>query len=112
MPAEAPAPARRLPKRIVRVQLADPYADFGAEVWVNIPPPLWNDLLSNDLATCAAAFDQLVVSHDLVDFDGQPYPQPDGAGALYRALPADVIAAILQARNAQVGRLSNRNAGS
>ena len=111
MPDEAPA-TRRLPKRIVHVQLADPYSDFSADLWVNVPPPLWNDLLSNDLATCAAAFDQLVVKHDLVDFDGQPYPQADGAGTLYRALPADVIAAILQARNGQVGRLSPRSAGS
>ena len=111
MPDEAPAPARRLPKRIVKVQLADPYAIFSAEVWVNIPPPLWADLLSNDLATCATAFDRLVISHDLVDFDAQPYPQPDGQGSLYRALPNDVIAAIIQARNAQVGKLSPPSAG-
>lgn len=109
MPEEAP---RRLPKRVVEVALADPYGDFRCAVWVNCPPSVWADLLGNDLAACARAFDQLVTSHDLVDFDGQPYPQPDGSGALYRALPADVIAAVIQARSGQVGRLSPRSAGS
>lgn len=106
MPDESPTIARRLPKRIVKVSLPNPYAAFSVELWVNIPPTVWNKLMSDDLKVCAPAFDQLVISHDLVDFDGQPYPQPDGQGSLYRVLPNEVISVIVQTRNSQVGRLS------
>jgi len=87
MPNESPTPARRLPKRIAKVALPDPYTDFSVELWVNIPPTVWNKLMSADLTVCAPAFDQLVISHDLVDFDGQPYPPTGWSGSALPGAP-------------------------
>ena len=109
MPDEAPA-QRRLPRRIVHLQLPEPYSLFTVDLWVNIPQSLWRDLMSNDLDACAAAFGRVVVSHDLVDFDGAPYP-PGGSPDLYRELPADLVRIIADLRTAQIGKLSPPSAG-
>jgi hypothetical protein len=101
----SPEPSRRLPKRIVHLALPDPYGDFSVDLWVNIPQSLWREMMGTDLDACAAAFGQMVTAHDLVDFNGAPYP-PGGSPDLYRELPTDLVRIINDLRVAQIGRLS------
>ena len=108
MPEEAPK--RRLPKRIVEVTLPEPYQQFTATLWVNMPRSLLEGLYSMDEETIAAAFAQLVIGHDLVDFDGAPYP-PAGTPEFFRAIPNDLFAVIRLAARQQEGRLSPPSAG-
>lgn len=109
MPDETPK--RAMPRRIAEVQLPEPYDCFTVHLWVNTPQSLWRDLMSSDLDTCAAAFGRIVVSHDLVDFDGAPYP-PGGSPDLYRELPTELVRVINDVRVAQIGRLSKGSAKS
>src|SRR5690242_16981634 len=94
---------RRLPRRTAEVTLPAPYDDFHVTVWVNFPPSLRQKLFSSDLDQVAEAFGQLVVSHDLVDFDGEPLPA-NGAD-LYRAMPEELVPVIWRAALNEVGRL-------
>ena len=98
---------RRLPKRTVEVTLPEPYSDFKVTVWVNFPPSLRQQLFSSDIEQVAEAFGQLVISHDLCDFDGEPLPA-DGA-ALYRAMPEELVPVIWRAAINEVGRLPKGN---
>ena len=98
-------PRRVMPRREATVQLPPPYEMFSVTVWVNIPPAVWRDMMSNDLDKCAAAFGQIVVHHDLVDYDGAPYAA-GGSPDLYRQLPTDLVRVINDVRAAQIGRLS------
>lgn len=105
------SPKRVMPRRVVEVSLPEPYACFTVRLWINLPQSLWREMMSNDLDTCAAAFGKMVVSHDLVDFDGNPYP-PGGSPDLYRELPTELVRVINDLRVAQIGRLNPPSAAS
>jgi hypothetical protein len=110
MPRIAP-PAeigRRLPHRIVTLPLPEPYQEFSIEAWINFPQSLMQGMASGDEARIMDALTQIVVSHDLVDFDGQPYPQASER-AFWEAIPTDLAMVIMQAINDQVGKLPKAN---
>lgn len=102
---------RRMPKRVVEVALPAPYDVFHVRLWVNFPPAFKEQLLSRDIEVCAAAFSQMIVEHDLVDFDGESLPPP-GDPALYRALPDELIGVLFRAQLAEIGKLPKGNAPS
>ena len=99
------SPRHVMPKRTVTLPLPEPYQDFTATLWVNIPQQLWREMMGTDIEACAAAFGKMVVSHDLCDFDGAPYP-PGGSPDLYRELPAELVRVINDLRVGQIGKLS------
>jgi len=97
-------PIRKLPKRIATLPLPAPYDDFTVTAWLNYPWALRSDLLSGDEAKARAAFDQILVGHDLVDFDGTPFPA--GGSAFYDAIPEDLLKVIYQTIQTNVGKLA------
>jgi hypothetical protein len=108
MARTAPDEPRRLPKRIAELTLPAPYDDFHVTCWINAPQSLWRDVTGNDGTTdgtkrAVAALQQIVVGHDLVDFDGEPYADGD---TFWNDAPSEVGALIVQAIQSQIGVLS------
>ena len=99
---------RRLPKRIETIQLPEPYEEFHVTAWINHPGQLREDMRSGDEAKVMAALKQIVLGHDLVDFDGQPYPAASEP-AFWTQAPDDVGYAILGAIRNQYGKLPKAN---
>jgi hypothetical protein len=95
-----PKPAMR--KRIATFKLYEPYEDFTVTAWVNFPQRLLRDGQTEDERL--AALSEIVLAHDLVDFDGNPYP-PANDPAFWREIPQDVAAVIIQSIQGQMGRL-------
>lgn len=95
---------RRLPKRIAELTLPEPYNEFHATCWINAPRSLWLEATSQDEATVTAALQQIVVGHDLCDFNGDPYPPADDP-EFWNLIPTEVGAVIISAIQSQVGRL-------
>lgn len=98
-----PLPILRLPKRIVRLNLPEPYTGFWVDVWINVPQRLLQDFSSIDAIKTPTAFDTLVVDHNLVDEEGIPFPKPNG-GALFSALPTDVMVIIMSEVRSSFGK--------
>jgi hypothetical protein len=95
---------RRLPRRIEEIQLPEPYEDFHITAWVNYPGQLREDMRSGDEKKVSAALKLIVISHDLVDFDGKPYP-PASEEAFWTEAPDDVGYAIIGAIRDRFGKL-------
>jgi hypothetical protein len=127
---DVPAPERRQQKRIVTIDVPG-YDDFHVTAWVNFPTSLMDRmqrearaarrrgaerqaLLADDpladvdddegQSALAPLLKQIIVAHDWVDFDGQPYPSADD-DEFYREVPTDLLNVAFQAIAAQVGKL-------
>ena len=100
---------KRLPKRIVTFPLPAPYDDFSVTAWVNFSQELAEELRSQDIKRGQAALLQIVCGHDLVDFNGKPFPPADDP-RFWQEIPNDLAAVIVNAINSQVGRLTPTNA--
>lgn len=109
MPDEAPRIKR--PKRIATLRLPEPYNVYTVRAWINMPQALFDDLRTMDPEKVAHVTQELIVEHNLTDFDGNPLP-PAGDPALHAALDLDIYQAIWLARNAEVGRLDPPSAKS
>lgn len=110
-PAEvqaAPQPIRRLPKRIVTVALPEPYDEFHVTIWVNHPVSLETELQSGDQERIRAALLQVYLGHDLVDFDGNPYP-PMSDPAFWDVCPPELGAVFYQVKQEQIGKLGPKS---
>ena len=97
-----PTPKRALPKRIVRLPLAEPYQAFSVDVWAN-PPNSVIARLNSGTEETPKAFGELIVGHDLVDFDGTPYPA-DAAEA-FELLPTEVALLMIRAATGDAAKL-------
>ena len=110
MAAQAVASAkRRLPKRVGTVPLPDPYGDFHITAWFNFPWHLRAEIQSGDEARARAAWTQIILDHDLVDFDGEPYP-PAGTDEFYEAIPQEIMQVIGKTVFDNIGKLTPTNA--
>ncbi len=98
---------KRLVKRIVRFPLPEPYEDFSVQAWVNYPASLLNSAKTEDERI--AALRQIVLEHDLVDFEGEPYPPAD-TKEFWINVPQDVGAFIMVGIQQQQGRLDPKTA--
>ena len=99
---------RRLPKRIVPLTLPAPYDDFHVTCWINAPRSLWLEAQSGDEQRTAAALQQIVLDHDLVDFDGVAYA-PAASAEFWEQIPTEVGIVIIQAIQSATGVLSKVN---
>jgi len=131
-----PTPIRSLPKRTVVITLPDPYQDFHVTAWVNFPQKMLNDMqeLAKKARIAAKAAEdadgdtdapvdeetqsgialllrQIVLGHDLVDFDGQHYP-PATDPALYDVIPTELMVVVLREIIGQVGKLPKAKSAS
>lgn len=109
-PAALP-PRRVLPRRVRTIALPEPYDDFTVTAWMNAPKELWREVNSGDEARILPALMQLVTDHDLVDFDGNPYP-PASERAFWDEINNDLGAYIIQAVAGQIGKLDPPSASS
>jgi hypothetical protein len=98
------APRRVLPRRVRQIALPEPYDDFTVTAWMNAPKELWREVNSGEEARILPALMQLVTDHDLVDFDGNPYP-PASERAFWDEINNDLGAFIIQAVAGQIGKL-------
>jgi hypothetical protein len=99
------------PKRIATLRLAEPYSVYTVRAWINLSPALLAELRTMDPEKVAHVTQELIVEHNITDFDGNPLP-PAGDPTLYAALDPDIYQAIWLARNAEVGRLDPPSAKS
>lgn len=60
------------PARTIRYDLKAPYEGFYIEAKADFPARTLADLTSGEFAKAMAAFDKLVVSHNLTDTENQP----------------------------------------
>lgn len=107
----AAPPKRVLPRRYKTIHLPAPYQDFTIEAWMNAPKHLWREVNSKDEARTLAALMQIVTDHDLVDFDGNPYP-PASERAFWDEIDNDLGAYIIQTVAGQIGKLDPPSASS
>lgn len=105
----AAAPAKKMPRRIVEIALPEPYQDFSITAWLNFPRSVKDDFNSNVEGRVRAALMQIVVGHDLVDYDGRPYPPADDP-AFWTEIPNDTGLVIVAAVGNQIGKLTPTNA--
>lgn len=103
------APRRVLPKRIVKLPLPEPYNDFSVTAWLNHPPSVRAGMRSLVEAEARAAFKEVLVAHDLVDFDGEPYPQ--AGDEFYDAISEDLLRVIYLEIIGNVGKLVPTSGG-
>lgn len=108
--------ARRLPKRIEKLDLKGTYDGFHITAWINYPGRLREDMRSGDEAKVSAALKQIVIDHDLIDFDcgrpecehleceGRPLP-PATDATFWTEAPDDLGFAIIGAIRDQFGKL-------
>lgn len=107
-------PARRLPRRVERVRLPAPYDDFSVTAWLNFPRSLIVRLqaLPRDTpegdAEAGRLIGQIVIDHDLVDFDGAPYP-PTTDPAFWEEIPPDLQAILISEVFGRVGKVPKAN---
>ena len=131
-----PTPIRSLPKRTVSITLPEPYQDFHVTAWVNFPQKMLNDMqaLAKKARIAAKAAEdadgdtdapvddetqsgiavllrQIVLGHDLVDFDGQSYP-PATDPTLYDVIPTELMVVVLREIIGQVGKLPKAKSAS
>jgi len=114
VPAPPPgfaAPRKRLPRRVVTTALPEPYHEFSITAWVNFPRSVALDLRSRDQERTGSALRQVILAHDLVDEDGEPYPLADDP-AFWEVISDDLGAAIVLAALAQIGRLDPKPAAT
>lgn len=100
---------KKMPKRIVSIPLPEPYQDFSITAWLNFPRTVKDDLNSGVEERVRAALMQIVVGHDLVDYDGRSYP-PASDPEFWSEIPNDTGLVIVTAVNGQIGKLSPTNA--
>lgn len=103
------AAGKVLPKRVITFPLPEPYQDFSITAWINFPQSVGEDLRSGDIERGRVALMQIVRGHDLVDYDGVPYPPADDP-KFWDAIPNDVGGMIVTAINSQVGKPSPTSA--
>jgi hypothetical protein len=97
-------PMRRLPRREMRIDLPEPYQDFSILGWMNFPRGVGADLSSGDEERVRSALMAVILDHDLVDEEGQPYPLASDP-AFWEAIPTDVGGMLFRAFVGQVGQL-------
>jgi len=105
-PANAGHP-KRLVKRIVKFALSEPYEDFTVTAWINFDPRLLLKAVTEEERI--AALQKVILEHDLVDFDGEPYP-PSSDPEFIRQVPDDVLRFIMAGVEAQKGHLPTKPA--
>lgn len=113
MPDEAPSPIAgyRPTRRYVELDLPEPYEGVHVTVWANAPLSLRMRLVKPESdEDLAAVWGQIVVGHNLLDFDGKPLP-PATDPDFYYQMPGDLMPLLLQAILDQYGRLSPKRAG-
>jgi hypothetical protein len=90
-------PVRRMPKRIVRLALPEPYdaSGFWVDGVANFSQRTRQKLLSGDPAQTVEAFTEMIVGHNLVDEDGRAFP-PAGDPSLFEALPTDLAVLVIR----------------
>ena len=96
-------------RREAWVDLPEEYEGFRFKVWLNAPSRLWVDIGSagDDEDTAQSALRQIVLEHNgWLDFDGQPYPQPDKA-VFWEDIPTELAACMLIATQQEMGKLPN-----
>lgn len=99
-----PDPIKR-PRRVATLRLAPPYDVYTVRAWINVPQARFDEMRANPTPEIVARFvADVIVEHDLTDFDGTPLP-PAGSLSLAEVLDGDIYSAIMQARSAEVGRL-------
>jgi hypothetical protein len=89
---------RKLPQIFETVDLGTirpEYAGFTVTLWINYPQRVKQEILSGDESRVTAALGDLVTDHDLVDFDGEPYPA--SGPEFWQAIPDDLAKVIVQA---------------
>ena len=102
----------RRPKRVATLRLAPPYDVYTVRAWINVPESRFEELRASPTTEVVARFvADVIVEHDLTDFDGAPLP-PAGSLDLAKVLDGDIYSAIMQARQAEVGRLDPPSAKS
>jgi hypothetical protein len=95
-----PKPPMR--KRIATFKLFEPYETDTITAWINFPQRMLREGQSEDERI--AALGEILLAHDLVDFDGTPYPAANDP-AFWREIPQDVAQVIIQSIQGQMGRL-------
>ena len=108
---EQPAtPRPRMQKRYERIPLHGAYEGFSIKAWINFPQKLLTQAQTGDPDVQAAALGQIVVEHNFVDFDGEPFPPPDDP-ACWTECPLDLLACVFTAIAERFGKLPPRSGG-
>lgn len=102
------APRRVLPKRIVKLALPEPYHEFSITAWLNHPMSVRRGMESTDETVARAAFKEVLIAHDLVDFNGEPFPQV--GDEFFDAIDLDLLRVVYQTIIGNVGKLTPTNA--
>jgi hypothetical protein len=89
-------------KRIATFKLFEPYETDTITAWINFPQRMLREGQSEDERI--AALGEILLAHDLVDFDGTPYPAANDP-TFWREIPQDVAQVIIQSIQGQMGRL-------
>jgi len=103
-------PERRMPQRLVELELAPPYDLFRVTANLAFSPQRLAALSEQSTpADLAAAMGRVITEHDIVDEDGEPLPAASDP-TFWTRCPADLIAVIMAEVRANIGKLSPRNA--
>lgn len=107
-PPPPPAPAGpRIKRREVWVALSNEYEGFQIKIWVNAPTKLWMSLGSGDEEENREIAAKLFLAHNgWLDFDGNPYPQPNNA-EFWEEIPQELAGVIIASAQKEMQNLPN-----
>ena len=104
-------PERRMPQRLVELELAPPYDLFRVTANLAFSPQRLAALSEQATpADLAAAMGRVITEHDIVDEDGEPLPAASDP-TFWTRCPADLIAVVMGEVRNNIGKLTPRNGG-
>lgn len=107
--AEANGKGPQIKRRERWVKLPEEYEGFEFQVWVNAPAKFWTTAVSPDTEEPerVEALSKIVIAHNgWLDFDGEPFPQPNEAG-FWEAIPTELAACVIASVQNEMTRLPN-----
>lgn len=102
----------RIMRREKWLELPEEYAGFSFKVWVNAPAKHWAAVGraaqdDGDEAEAREALRHIILEHNgWLDFDGNPYPQPDQDG-FWEEIPTELAACMIVAVQVEQTKLPN-----